>query len=249
MFDYVSPGDPLQILALHRNNWQDAARFVKENPGTLRGDVTPVAPHGVLSAEVRNNSGSDRSAYSILSVSGARWTDDPERLKQHIYLDGGTPAEGDESLVVTLQPSRDGQPVLAAVIGVVPVQLEVVKNSHKFAKAADGDATKLVSCATGRIRIFAKTHTTGTDWAVVVLGWETPRRLEVELTSEINADGSGTAKNTHDETDTYTIWWDRRATAGKKLIVGAIVDVDTEEGDSQNRLHIQKWRCEDEANQ
>ena len=58
----------------------------------------------------------------------------------------------------------------AALIGVVPTQIDVTDEDHDYAVAKASDSTQLSSATGGTAQILWKESGTGTKWAVVRLG-------------------------------------------------------------------------------
>jgi hypothetical protein len=159
-------GTPFRPSASAWNRMLDASRAFDAGAGNPSGlDV----PHCLV--RVRNDSGGDLPAFSVLAL-GASILDItvPLRVSPTPMFEGTTPAATSDAFAVLIEPALDGKFALAAIAGVVPVEVNVTDAAHKYATPTASSAARLTSAASGPARILDRVSGTGNKDAVVQLG-------------------------------------------------------------------------------
>lgn len=122
---------------------------------------------------VRNDSGNDVNASSVLGISGVvnSPTANLKRFKSALIFTGVTPLTASHSgkFVVTQKAIKKGNVGLAYVAGLCPVQVSVGSTSDRFADVNNSDVTQLKSGSSGSAQILFAPSSTGTQWCWVRL--------------------------------------------------------------------------------
>lgn len=152
----------------------DAVRaYQRISRGMLGGDGPDTLFDSSLLAKVKNGTGADLDAFSVLAYDDV--IDDPSDAdsrhdaQRGFAFVGDTPASETAPFVVTVEGIENDTVGSAVVSGLVVVQVEVSDAAHRAAKPISGTNTKLASGASG-VPIIWKEAGTGTKWAVVLLG-------------------------------------------------------------------------------
>ncbi|MBE3097140.1 MAG: hypothetical protein IMZ44_08410 [Planctomycetes bacterium] len=174
----VQPGDRLRIPAKTFNTMIDAAQdFLNRRHNAGPDALRDVRQPGIVL--VRNDSGSDLPRFGILGISGVLFTrtENATQFDNGPALTGTTPAAPDHrgKFVIALQPIASGKLGRCAVAGIVPVQIAVTDEDHRFADISDGSCDTLASAPSGAARILYQESGTGTKWGLVLVGsWGPP---------------------------------------------------------------------------
>ncbi|MCX5673925.1 MAG: hypothetical protein NTX87_02855 [Planctomycetota bacterium] len=174
----VHPGERLAMPAATFNTFVDAARdFLARQQGQEADPLQNRPRPGVVL--VRNDSGEDCDCFAVLGIDGILYTptDNEEGFKDRPALKGDTPTAPDHrgKFVVALQPIASGKLGRCAATGIVPVQIAVTDEDHRFADISDGSRNTLASAPSGAARILYQESGTGTKWGLVLVGsWGPP---------------------------------------------------------------------------
>lgn len=99
---------------------------------------------------VRNDTGNSLPSWSIVSITGA--TSD---LLSTFIIDLPTK---DYPVAITISPINQGQIGTAQIYGLTKVYINIVDETHTYAKIIEGDIEKLESSDAGPFRILAKSE-------------------------------------------------------------------------------------------
>jgi hypothetical protein len=159
-------GTPFRPSAGAWNKMLDAARAFEAGAGVPGGVAVP---H--LLVRVRNDTGGDLADGSVLAL-GVSILDItvPLRVLPAPMFAGDTPAAVTDAFCVLIEPIPDGKFGLAAISGVVPVEVNVTDAGHGYATPTAASAARLTSAASGPARILDRESGTGNVDAVVLLG-------------------------------------------------------------------------------
>jgi len=158
-------GTPFRPSASAWNRMLDAARRLDSGAGLPGGAAVP---HCLV--RVRNDTGADLPAFSVLAL-GASILDItvPLRVSPAPMFEGTTPAATSDAFAILIEPALEDKFALAAVAGVVPVEVNVTDAGHKYATPTAASSARLTSAATGPARIIDRETGTGSVSAVVLL--------------------------------------------------------------------------------
>lgn len=174
----VTAGQRLEMPAETFNTFIDAARdYLRRRQG--QGDKARPERREMVIILARNDSGGDLDRFAVLGISGILYapTENEEAFKSRPALKGVTPtAPGHRGkFLITLEPVASGQLGRCAAAGIVPVQIAVTDEDHRFADISDGSCNTLASAPSGAARILYQESGTGTKWALVLVGsWGPP---------------------------------------------------------------------------
>jgi hypothetical protein len=132
-----------------------------------------VPKHGGRRLQVRNNTGMDLDALSVLKVADPLYP--PDQDSRNVVFSGVVPTTPADfgRFVVTLTPLAQEAEGNALLEGVVPVKADITDIQHQYADVdwLGGTVTKLVSDWGGSARILWSENSPQTDeWAIVSLG-------------------------------------------------------------------------------
>jgi len=169
----VVTGQRLEIPAQAYNTFIDMARdWLASQMQAGGGFGTDRGQAGIVL--VRNDSGADCDRFAILGIDGPIYgpTDNLDEFKNRPALKGVVPVAPDHvgKFVVLQAPLASGAIGPARLMGLTPVQLDVVNVSDEFADVKNGDVAVLQTGVSGAARILYKEAGTGTKWGWVVLG-------------------------------------------------------------------------------
>ncbi|MBI5724850.1 MAG: hypothetical protein HZA50_12895 [Planctomycetes bacterium] len=170
----VTSGQSLKIPAAAYNAFVDAAVAVR-NSANDQGQASRQAARQSGVILVRNDSGSDRSRFDILGISGPLFTptDDVDSFKNNQPALAGTTPNSDNhkgKFVILLEPVESGKIGRAIIDGLAIAKINVTDATHLFAEVNNGDCSMLKSIQSGTARIVWKESGTGQKWALVRLG-------------------------------------------------------------------------------
>ncbi|MBE3100132.1 MAG: hypothetical protein IMZ44_23685 [Planctomycetes bacterium] len=174
----VTAGQRLQMPASTFNTFIDMARdWLADQQAT--GGEGRVESRRTGIVLVRNDSGEDCDRFAVLGIDGIVFTptDNEEGFKNRPALVGDTPATPTHTgkFVVALEPIASGKLGRCAATGIVPVQIAVTDEDHRFADISDGSCDTLASVPSGAARILYQESGTGTKWGLVLVGsWGPP---------------------------------------------------------------------------
>jgi len=174
----VTAGQRLEMPASTFNTFIDVARAWLADQQATGGEGRVEARRtGIVL--VRNDSGEDCDRFAVLGIDGIVFTptDNEEGFKNRPALVGDTPATPTHTgkFVVALEPIASGKLGRCAATGIVPVQIAVTDEDHRFADISDGSRNTLASAPSGAARILYQESGTGTKWALVLVGsWGPP---------------------------------------------------------------------------
>lgn len=168
----VRPGQPMDIPAATHNAMIDAARAHKAQAQGARGKPPPPRASGIL--PVKNSSGSDRDRFDVLGIDEMIYNhaDNADEFKNNPAILGDVPGIPGHAgkFVILLEPIPNQRIGRGLVIGVSPVQVNVVNANDTHADVADGEMAHLESGTSGPAMILWKESGTGVKWALVKLG-------------------------------------------------------------------------------
>lgn len=171
-FTKVKSGDKLKIPADTYNAFIDAANDFRQRTGSgVPGAIPLLANTGIVS--VRNDSGGDRAQFQILCPNGIVFspTDSLPGFKKTPILKGVTPTAAEaERCIILQEPIKDGKIGKGLLVGVTPVQIDVIDESDEWADAIHNSPDTLRSQPFGSSWIAYKESGTGVKWAIVVHG-------------------------------------------------------------------------------
>jgi hypothetical protein len=174
------------------------------------GTLSAVLPAQVL---VRNDSGGDLEAFTVLGVDGPLFDpdDDEPNFKRHVMVKGVTPAIDDHpgQFVILLAPIKADAVGPAVAAGVCQVKIDVADEDTErhFAEIDDGVTDNLKAVHCGSAAILWRAGGAGVQWAIVRLGKRAiPQPFPVTLTQSGGSQGdeTTTATWTYDVTDPAT---------------------------------------------
>jgi hypothetical protein len=173
-FKKVRSGEPLVIPAETYNAFIDAVGWVKQQQRDERSHGGHLADQRCVM--IRNDSGGDLSAQSVLAVTGVVF--DPagggnvlSSFRAEPVLIGSTPATADAGkFVILAEPIHSGAIGLAYAAGSCAVQVNITDASHKVADVSDGTVASLASGQSGAATILWKQAASGLVWCVVRFG-------------------------------------------------------------------------------
>lgn len=172
----LSVGDPSPLVRnrqaineVLRVARKDAARGGAQVPGSVPAlNVNPTA-----TVYVRNDTAGDLDSWAVLALGDPEpdLTDDDaaHTWRGQPVFPGAAPAASSDPFGVLLHPVKAGAVGAAAVLGVVPVDLNVTDSSHTHASPAASTTATLATGTSGPAVIVSKESGTGTKRAAVLL--------------------------------------------------------------------------------
>lgn len=181
-------GDRWRPTASEINAFREAALAHALSNGRGKTPARTIPPNsGVVT--VVNTSGSLVERGGVLGIDSPVITPDEnaDEFARLVLLNGVAPVAGthEGKFVVTLQSIPDGQSGLAVISGAVAVQVDIQTEGDAFCDIADGDTAKLKS-GTGSARILWAAGTTGTQWAIVLMGAGVSAPVLAKITGVFN---------------------------------------------------------------
>lgn len=120
--------------------------------------------------KIRNDVGADLTKFGIVTVGDSLFTDGVDYDSRN-WFEGLEPTESGQIAVVQEPVGEDETRVIPAVVaGVTRCKVDIVSESHGYAKAIAGDSGKLQSADSGSVRIMSKPSGTGDKDCIVFLG-------------------------------------------------------------------------------
>ncbi len=210
----ISPGEILP--GLPARPWNDMLDMLSEwKAGDFdKTDPTRPLPAGAGIISVRNDTGSALPRFSVLGITGflISPTGNLQQFKNKPCLTASTPAATDlERFVITQEPCREDGICRALLLGITPVQIDVVDATDDYADLIAADTTQLQSQPYGSAWIVYKESGTGTKWGLVVHGVQ-GSQFVLGKTNTAVAKGTGATNNI----DVY-----RGTTAGSEANTGS----------------------------
>lgn len=150
--------------------------YWRRNGGPSNGRQTPAgsAARPVLPVLVKNTSGAAREPGHVLGVSGLILTlvEDAGQVYREPAVVGVTPVAADHAAkFVVLRDHLENNAIGPAwILGCGWVKGNITDTGHTHLKVKDGEASYLESGTSGAEIIATETGTTGTQWALVLLG-------------------------------------------------------------------------------
>jgi hypothetical protein len=123
-----------------------------------------------LLVRVRNDTGSNRSRFEIVAVTGVETTPsaDLNKFKNHTVFTVGMPAADSTKLVILQNSIKATKYGTGKIYGNSVVQIDMTDATHTYAKPTASDPTRLTSDATsGLFRILYVASGTGLKWGAV----------------------------------------------------------------------------------
>ena len=169
----VSPGQPIVLSAGDHNAMLDAARAHRARQVMKVGESAARQQAGIIL--VKNNTASNRDFLDVMAVDvplilPTESLDEWSARVAFSCVDPGSTHAG--RYVVLQEPIAAGELGRAMVIGVTPVNLDVVDEAHRYAEVDTGATGSLITKASGSARILWKESGTGSRRAVVMLSGE-----------------------------------------------------------------------------
>jgi hypothetical protein len=171
----VAPGTPLldAVSAEVLNALKREARQVRQQrmpgPSALSGLAAFTSSLIVL---IRNDTGADLDALSVLRITGTPSSNGPVNepfdFQRRFFLTGDVPAGAGDAIAVLKEPAGDGEFGQAVVAGAALADVKINDASHEWARPIAGDTDKLESAASGPARILWK-ESSGTVRRAVLL--------------------------------------------------------------------------------
>ena len=158
-------GTPFRPSASAWNRMLDASRSFDSGAGLPGGAAVPYCL-----VRVRNDTGADLAAFTVLAL-GASILEitDPVLVSPTPMFEGTTPAATSDAFAILIEPAPEDEFALAAVAGVVPVEVNVTDAGHGYATPTAASSARLTSAASGPARIIDRETGTGNVSAVVSL--------------------------------------------------------------------------------
>jgi hypothetical protein len=210
----IKPGDFLP--GIPSRPWNDMLDLLSEWKGGKlgRGPGGAGVGQGDGIVSVHNGTGDDLPRFSVLGITGFLISpaDNLSNFKNSPCLRGGVPIATDlERFVILQQPCRQDAIADGLLLGLSPVQIDVIDETDDYADLIVGDTAKLRSQPYGSAWIAYKESGTGTKWGLVVHGVQ-GSQFALGKTNTAVAKGTGATNNV----DVY-----RGTTAGSEANTGS----------------------------
>ncbi len=166
---HVQPGQDMEIAATDHNRWQDTADAVLGKQGDKTPRPIPAPRENPTVFDAENTSGSDLDEGTAVGIVGPIFTheDNPDEFlfATSLQIDD-TPEAGHFGIL--LSPVAAGEIGTVAVAGIVPAQVRIDDDNHRFTEI--DQAGILASTAHGSAELLWKAGTSGQQWALIRLG-------------------------------------------------------------------------------
>ncbi|MGE4157700.1 MAG: hypothetical protein AB7F75_01230 [Planctomycetota bacterium] len=177
----VTPGDPIKIPAQAYNSFIDAARAHRERSlGQGAGEDSGLNIH--MDLQVRNSTGADQDEFAVLSLGSIVLSpvDNLPLFKDRPTFDVVASTITGRTAILQ-EPLKMGALGWARILGISVVRINVIDESHSWAKVVAG-SPNLESSFGGVFRILYKESGTGLKWGLVEFPSTPPlvRRFRVQ---------------------------------------------------------------------
>ena len=237
-FKAVNPGDEIELTAIAWNAMLDAARQVGPRTG---GNSGPIPGRQATIVQVSNGTGGDLARNSVVGLDGPIFT--PEQSEdaflREVTFRTITPDIDlhKRRFAILLDAIPADQVGRAYLDGVCQVKVDVVNESHRFARLIDMESGHLESCAHGYAELLWTEadgayygYDTGVMWAIVRLGTFGPHLFRGIVTTAISpgisSDGRATIQLVGGSKKDVTINNDYDASVAVGKAIVAYVDED-----------------------
>lgn len=181
VFKKVQPGQRLEFTAEAYNAFLDAARAHKADRHNRLSDYADQFRQATI-IRVQNGAGKGLKRFSVLAY------DDPivgpdanlQQFQNQANLKGVVPTDPTRRFCVLLEPLADNAIGRVVAAGVTPVQVNVLRESDRFAEIDPDETDQLRSSKSGPAAILWKESGTGVKWAIVLL-WSDEPLIPFEL--------------------------------------------------------------------
>lgn len=190
----VTTGEPVQIKATTWNAFVDAAIYTKQQQRAGGVPIASGTEYPATTVLVRNNTGSDLSAYAVVGISGPIIlpSDNEDEFKQRSGWTVVTPtADHVGSFLVTAESIPAGEMGIAYSGGVVPVLCQVDNTHMDRADVNAGNSSKLIAGFHGAAQILWKAGTGTSVWTAIRMGNPTTTSVVGTANGTIVAGGIG----------------------------------------------------------
>jgi len=238
-----------------------ALEVLRRARGNLRGPTGAAgAPIDLLSPQtlvwVKNATGATLPARSVVALGEPvfDWTSDEivHEARRNPYFPGSAPTASTDAFAVLVEPCgatrslHNPSPLMAraAVLGVVPVDLNVTDSSHTHAAPAAGVTATLASATSGPAKIIWKESGTGTKRAAVLLTGQGAAAAGDASTTIIASATTITADDTFTDitgltitlpsAGTYHVWVNLVGAGSVSAVVGGVANLMATVTDSSN---------------
>lgn len=181
-------GSPLRISAGDYNDAVDAGQWFAQQQALGRGGLPLSVAVNPCVVRVRNDSGGDLTAGSVVEIGAATVT----IQRQYLWFSAAARSGNDPFCGVLLESIPDGKYGDCQISGVCMADIDVVDTDNTHARVVPG-STQLKGDFGGWARIVYKPSGTGVKSCVVLLGGMDVVIRKAVATSTITASGSGTA--------------------------------------------------------
>jgi hypothetical protein len=169
----VVAGEPLSIPA---NTWNKLIDLVEPGSRPGAGYYSTDFCQSATKILVKNDTGVAQERFNILAITEPfiSPSDELTEFQSRVTFKGKIPANGDiygnydRNICALLEPLEANAIGLAAVTGVVPVQVNF-SSDHKWADTTNGNTQYLTSKLAGPYQVLWKESGTGIKWAYVHL--------------------------------------------------------------------------------
>lgn len=157
---HVVAGQPLEIGADAYNAWCDAAKRDRLRRFDARGGPIGRDLNSSLTVLIRNDTGSNLDAFSVLRITGVVFStgpvDKPFEFVAMPLMTGATPNDADNPIAILSEPIPEDGIGRAVIQGMVLVDVLINDVAHEYAIPIASDRTKLESADAGPARILWK---------------------------------------------------------------------------------------------
>lgn len=181
-------GSPLRISAGDYNDAVDAGQWFAQQQALGRGGSPLSVPVNPCVVRVRNDSGGDLTAGSVVEIGAATVT----VQRQYLWFSAAARSGNDPFCGVLLESIPDGKYGDCQISGVCMADIDVVDADNTHARVVPG-STQLKGDFGGWARIVYKPSGTGVKSCVVLLGALDNVTRKARSISTVTDGGTGTA--------------------------------------------------------